>query len=308
MSERQNIQTRLDSISQRSSSSESKDRSKHYDNERQDKDGSTIPRPFVKWAGGKRCLLNDLIANLPETFEEYYEPFVGGGALFFALHNRIKKAYLSDINLDLMLVYSAIKKDPYQLLEALKIHANSHSKDYYYSIRSEHELKDPIDIAARFLYLNRTCYNGLYRVNKAGQFNVPIGDYKNPNIVQEANILACHEALKKAEIKYNEFDHIYPKKNDFVYFDPPYHPTDDASFTSYTKQNFTETDQVRLKDFALNLHKKGVKVMLSNSNTKFIRDIYKNKAFTLLIVNAPRYVNCKSEGRSAVEEVLIRSY
>jgi len=304
MSERQNIQTRLVSVNQHGSQNESK----HFDNECPDKDGSIVPHPFVKWAGGKRCLLNDLIANLPENFGDYYEPFIGGGALFFALHKKIKKAHLSDINLDLVYVYNAIKKDPHQLMEALKIHANNHSKDYYYSIRSKHDFEDSIDIAARFLYLNRTCYNGLYRVNKAGQFNVPMGNYKNPNIVQEVNILACHEALKKAKIEYNDFDHIHPKENDFVYFDPPYHPTDEASFTSYTKQNFTETDQVRLRDFAINLHRKGVKVMLSNSNTKFIRDIYKNKAFTILIVNAPRYVNCKSEGRSAVEEVLIRSY
>jgi|LDZT01.1.fsa_nt_gi DNA adenine methylase len=264
--------------------------------------------PFVKWVGGKRSLINELISNLPSEFNDFYEPFVGGGALFFALNEGLPVAYLSDTNLDLVLTYKVIQKEPQKLIDQLKIHNNNHSEEYYYKIRSQHELQDPIKIAARLLYLNKTCYNGLYRVNKSGHFNVPIGRYTNPNIVQETNILACHEALKSAIVEYKQFDQITPKKDDFVYFDPPYHPTDEASFTTYTKSNFTETDQVRLRDFALELHKRGVKVMLSNSNTKFINDLYKDKAFKIKIVNAPRFVNCKSNKRNAVEEVLIVSY
>lgn len=267
------------------------------------------PYPFVKWAGGKRSLLRDLIQNLPESFNNYYEPFVGGGALFFALFDVIPDtAYLSDINRDLILAYKIVQKKPNELIDLLKYHASRHCKEYYYTIRCQNDLQDPLKIAARIIYLNKTCYNGLYRVNKSGNFNVPIGKYKNPNIVQSKNILSCHEALKNAVIEAKEFDTIRPKENDFVYFDPPYHSTDDISFTTYTSLDFTEKDQIRLRDFALDLCKSGVNVMLSNSNTEFIRELYDVKPFTIKVVNAPRFVNCKSNGRDHVEEVLIRSY
>jgi len=265
-------------------------------------------KPFVKWVGGKRSLINELNDNLPSDFGNYYEPFVGGGALFFALEETLSGSFISDRNLDLIITYNVIKKDPHKLIELLKIHDEKHGKEYYYKVRGKHELQNPIEIAARLIYLNRTCYNGLYRVNKSGHFNVPIGRYKNPNIIQESNILACHKALKSTSIEYRQFDQITPEKGDFVYFDPPYHPTDEASFTTYTKSNFTETDQVRLRDFALKLHKNGVKVMLSNSNTKFINNLYGDKAFKINIVKAPRFINCKSNKRNAVEEVLIVSY
>lgn len=274
----------------------------------QETDVDIVPHPFVKWAGGKRCLIKDLAAHLPDTFGDYYEPFVGGGALFFFLSGRIKKAYLSDTNHDLVCAYNAVKKNPYRLIDLLQKHAGNHAKEYYYTVRSQHDLTDPVEIAARFIYLNKTCYNGLYRVNRAGRFNVPMGNYNNPNIVSEENIVACHEALKIARIEQKEFHQVHPHENDFIYFDPPYHPTGEASFTSYTKENFTAFDQVRLKDFALDLHGKGVLVLLSNSHTEFIRDTYRDTPFSTVIVNAPRYVNCRSDGRSAVEEVLIRNY
>lgn len=264
--------------------------------------------PFVKWAGGKRSIVGELVAAMPTEFRNYYEPFAGGAALFFELHERLMAAYLSDVNLDLIYAYHVIKKDPEQLIQHLSKHAEKHSKPYYYRIRARHALQDPIEIAARFIYLNKTCYNGLYRVNKKGHFNVPMGTYKNPRIVSRDNILACHAALQKATISYMPFDKIKPVEGDFVYFDPPYHPTDETSFTSYTKLDFSEHDQVRLRDFALELHKRGVKVMLSNSNSRFIADLYKSKPFRLNIVHAPRFVNCKPNGRSNVEEVLITTY
>lgn len=265
--------------------------------------------PFVKWVGGKRSIIVHLKKRLPQEFNAYHEPFVGGGALFFEIHRRISSAYLSDSNLDLLLGYSVIKREPQKLIARLKRHAQAHCEDYYYKMRSQHCLQDAVEIAARFLYLNRTCYNGLYRVNKKGEFNVPVGDYENPGIVQEENILLCSRALQKnVTIAYKDFSEIQPSTGDFVYFDPPYHPTDESSFTAYSKNDFTEKDQARLAVLAKVLHERGVKVMLSNSNTKLIRHLFRSPVFRIEIVSAPRMVNCKPNGRGAVEEVLITNY
>ncbi|MBL7057813.1 DNA adenine methylase [Patescibacteria group bacterium] len=265
------------------------------------------PQPFVKWVGGKRSLINELIKRLPKNFNSYYEPFIGGGALFFSLCNKLEKAILIDKNLELVITYNAIKKQPKKLIERLKQHARNHSETHYYFVR-QNKPTSPLDIAARFLYLNKTCFNGLYRVNKSGGFNVPIGKYSNPNIVQESNILACHKALDVAEIKYGDFSHVEPQKQDFAYFDPPYHPTSEASFTAYTKDNFMESDQIRLRDYIVKLHRKGVYIMLSNSSTEFIRDLYKAKYFNHHEVFAPRYINCKPGERGKVSELLITNY
>ncbi len=174
----------------------------------------------------------------------------------------------------------------------------------------ETEPTDEVGVAARFIYLNRTCFNGLYRVNKSGKFNVPIGSYKNPGIVNEDNLMACHKALQKATITYHIYKDIdpMPQAGDFVYLDPPYHPTTEDSFTAYTKENFTEQNQSELRDFALELHRAGVKVMLSNSKTQFIKDLYSDRAFNLYTVQAPRAVNCKPHQRGAVDEYLITNY
>lgn len=266
------------------------------------------PAPFVKWVGGKRFLIQELVSKLPKEFNNYYEPFIGGGALFFEIYESLKFAYLSDINFDLMITYKVIQKNPDKLIGLLKIHAKNHDEKYYYKIRNQHDLQDPIEIAARFIYLNRTCFNGLYRVNKSGQFNVPIGRYTNPNIIQEDNIKAVSQALQKAKIECKSYLQINPEKDDFVYIDPPYQPTADTSFTTYTKYDFTEKDQVELRDYILRLHKKGVKVILSNSNVAFIQDLFKDKIFNIDIVKAPRFINCKPDGRDLVEEVIIRNY
>ncbi|HEX8228278.1 MAG TPA: DNA adenine methylase [Chloroflexia bacterium] len=267
--------------------------------------------PFVKWVGGKRGIIDSLVSRVPEKFGTYYEPFVGGGALFFSLNGRLTDAFLSDTNFELVITYNVIKKDPQSLIEQLEKHTKKHqqnAEEYYYKVRSQHNLKDPVAIAARFIYLNKTCYNGLYRVNKSGEFNVPIGRYTNPTIVQRENIMACSRVLQKSRVEYHEFDAIKPQHGDFVYFDPPYHPTNDSSFTSYTKLDFSEHDQARLRDFALQLHKRGVHVMLSNSDTKFIRDLYSDRAFRIVTVQAPRNVNCKPTQRNSVSEVLITNY
>ncbi len=271
---------------------------------------SSVAAPFVKWVGGKRSLMDALMRRVPETFENYYEPFIGGGALFFELarRKRLSGVCLSDTNIDLVFAYKVIKKDPAALIEKLKTHAAKHGNEYYYKIRAKSGLEEAVDIAARFIYLNKTGYNGLYRVNSKGKFNVPIGRYKNPAIVQEDNLWACHRTLKNAEIRYGNFDAITPQRDDFVYFDPPYHPTDETSFTKYSKLDFTEQDQVRLRDFAVKLHKGGVRVMLSNSDTRFIKDLYKSSVFNIAVVQAPRFVNCKANKRNAVNEVLITNY
>jgi len=265
-----------------------------------------IPAPFVKWVGGKRSIMKELIARLPKKFNTYYEPMVGGGAMFYEISSQIDKAVLSDVNLKLVLTYQVVKNDVDKLIAKLKEHAKNHNKDYYYKIRKQHDLKNPIEIAARFIYLNKTCYNGLYRVNKAGEFNVPMGTYKNPTINQEENLKACNKVLQKATILYSSFERITPSAGDFVYFDPPYHPTSDISFTSYDKDGFTEKDQERLRDFFASLDKQGVHCMLSNSNTPFIRELYKK--YTLEVIEAPRMVNCKPNKRNNVEELVIRNY
>lgn len=264
--------------------------------------------PFVKWVGGKRSIRDELIHRLPPTFGRYWEPFAGGAALFFELHPRLTAATLSDSNLELTIGYSIVKSDPEGLIAKLQQHARRHSESHYYKVRSHHSLQDPVDMAARFLYLNKTCYNGLYRVNKKGEFNVPIGSYTNPEIVQRENILLCSEALQKATIEYREFDTISPAPGDFAYCDPPYHPVSSTSFTKYTRLEFGEREQERLRDFALRLHKQGVLVMLSNSETPLIRSLYKGPTWHLATVQAPRNVNCKPNGRGAVTELIITSY
>ncbi|KKK56208.1 hypothetical protein LCGC14_3066840 [marine sediment metagenome] len=268
----------------------------------------SVAAPFVKWAGGKRGIIGELVSRLPESFKDYWEPFAGGAALFFELAGLIRRAHLSDNNFDLVVTYNAIKRDPDSLIRRLKEHAQKHDSDYYYMIRAQHELQSPVEIAARLIYLNKTCYNGLYRVNRRGEFNVPMGSYKNPDSVTEQNIRACSKALADASIECRQFDTVSPQAGDFVYFDPPYHATVDTSFTNYTKLDFTEQDQVRLRDFALALGKRKVKVMLSNSDTPFIRDLYKTKAFTTATIQAPRMINCKSTKRGTVNEVLITNY
>lgn len=265
--------------------------------------------PFVKWAGGKRSIIDELAKYVPAEFGAYYEAFVGGGALFFHLRDRLTTAILSDINFDLVMTYNVIKKDVEKLVELLESHQTKHNEEYYYQIRDKkRDLQDPIAIAARFLYLNKTCYNGLYRVNKQGFFNVPMGSYKNPDVVNAPNLRLCAEALKISTITLQQFDQIKPSAGDFVYFDPPYHPINSTSFTGYTKLDFTEQDQIRLRDFALSLHKQGVYVMLSNSSASLIRKLYSNKPFTIRSVHAPRYINCKPNERNNVEELLITTY
>ncbi|MCC8418653.1 MAG: Dam family site-specific DNA-(adenine-N6)-methyltransferase [Rickettsia endosymbiont of Glossina mortisans submortisans] len=248
--------------------------------------------------------MKELCLRLPASYNNYYEPFIGGGALFFALIP--DKAIISDINLDLIITYKVIKDEARALIELLAKHKANHSQDYYYAVRKNTNSDNPIEIAARFIYLNKTCYNGLYRVNSKGEFNVPMGAYINPNILDENNIIACSKALQNAEIIYQDFGNILPKPKDFVYIDPPYQPINHTSFTKYTKLDFTEEDQIKLYEKSRELHKNGVYFMLSNSDSDFIKNLY--NSFSIDIVNAPRSINCKSDSRQRTNEVLIRNY
>ena len=267
-------------------------------------------KPVVKWAGGKSQLLEQIEEHLPQEFGTYYEPFIGGGALFFYLWNagRIKKAVISDNNPDLINIYRVIKEKPEELITELKKRKYKNEKEAYYKIR-EWEPRKAVLKAARMLYLNRTCFNGLYRVNSKGKFNVPFGKYKNPKFLNEDNIWAVHEALKDTEIRLCDFEEAVKgaEKGDFVYFDPPYHPlSTTANFTGYTKNSFNEDDQKRLAETFRKLADMGVYVMLSNSYTDFIKGLYED--FNLKIVYARRAINSDAKGRGQIEEYLILSY
>ncbi|MCH9780448.1 MAG: DNA adenine methylase [Alphaproteobacteria bacterium] len=259
--------------------------------------------PFVKWVGGKRGLLPTITKHLPRTIDTYWEPFVGGGAVYFAFADRIGQAYLCDTNEELVLAYRMVKHEVEALIGKLQEHASNHNgKEYYGEIRSQRPV-DALARAARFIYLNKTCYNGLYRVNKSGQFNVPVGTYKRPNICDSERLREASRALRKATILLGDFSQtIACGDDDFVYCDPPYHET----YNSYQPNGFALADQERLRDAALRWAEGGANVMVSNSDTREIRDLYGQ--FRLNEVVSPRQVSCKAASRGRVGELLMTSY
>ncbi|MDC9725058.1 MAG: DNA adenine methylase [Gammaproteobacteria bacterium] len=269
--------------------------------------------PFVKWVGGKRQLMKEIEKYIPSHFSRYYEPFVGGGAVLF--HLQPKNAVINDRNAELINLYRVIKSHPDELIEDLKGHKND--EEYFYDTRlldreknTYSELTD-IQRASRIIYLNKTCYNGLFRVNNAGEFNAPFGRYKNPAIVNANTIKAVSHYLSKNNVQILNTDYKKSlaniRKDAFVYFDPPYDPvSDSANFTGYTKNGFSKRDQVKLKELCDKLHAKGVKFLLSNSSTEFILDLYKD--YNIIPVNAKRAINSKASGRGEVTEVLVRNY
>lgn len=274
------------------------------------------PRPFVKWVGGKRQLLaqfRKLNLYPPELFNiktgRYFEPFVGGGAVFFDLLP--EKGFLSDLNRELVITYNVIKNDVERLVASLKKHKTG--KEYFLKVRAQDTSKlTDLQIASRFIFLNRTCFNGLYRVNSKGEFNVPYGKYANPLICDEDNLRKVSKALQTIEIRHQDYKKILRKarKGDFVYFDPPYYPiSKSASFTSYTKESFLDKEQLELRDTVLELHKRGCFVMLSNSDTPFINKIYSGfKGIRITKVEAGRAINSKGNGRGKITEVLVTNY
>ena len=272
-------------------------------------------KPFVKWAGGKNGLINSLISFIPRNFNSYFEPFVGGGALFFYLKNlnilNSKKIYLNDKNVELINAYKQIKINHNKLLEELEILKNNHSKEYFYKIRNLDRDFDFYSLsevfrAARFIYLNKTCFNGLCRYNAKGNFNTPMGSYKNPKIYDKDLIFSVHEVLKNVSITNKDFEvvSLKAKKGDFVYFDPPYYPLNKtSSFVSYT-DNFSANEQIRLYKLFKMLDCEGIKVLQSNSNTDFIKKLYKD--FEIIEVISKRAINCKGDKRGKITELIIR--
>ncbi|TXJ44360.1 DNA adenine methylase [Brachyspira aalborgi] len=272
-------------------------------------------KPFVKWAGGKNGLINSLISFIPKKFNSYFESFVGGGALFFYLKNlnilNSKKIYLNDKNTELINAYKQIKINPNKLLEELEILKNNHSKEYFYKIRNLDRDFDFYSLsevfrAARFIYLNKTCFNGLCRYNAKGNFNTPMGSYKNPKIYDKDLIFSVHEVLKNVSITNKDFEvvSLKAKKGDFVYFDPPYYPLNKtSSFVSYT-DNFSANEQIRLYKLFKMLDCEGIKVLQSNSNTDFIKELYKD--FEIIEVISKRAINCKGDKRGKITELIIK--
>lgn len=269
--------------------------------------------PFVKWAGGKRQLMESITPLLPKRISSYCEPFLGGGAVFFSIQP--KKAVVNDLNQDLMLVYETIRDDVDALILSLQTHENT--ADYYYMMRDMDRDKKAysalsrVEKASRLLYLNKTCFNGLFRVNSSGEFNTPFGHYKNPNIVNEPVLRAVSQYFSASSITFcsEDFSQTLERvgKGSFVYLDPPYDPlSGTANFTGYNQGGFGRAEQIRLKEACDRLTKRGVKFMLSNSATDFIRELY--QAYDVTVVKAKRAINANARKRGAVEEVLIRNY
>jgi len=266
-------------------------------------------KPFIKWAGGKTKLLGQIMPLIPKKYNAYYEPFLGGGAVFFNLAP--KKAFLSDTNEELINLYEVIRDRANHLIQELRQYDSSEA--CYYKCRDKdrepgYKLMTSVQKAARTLYLNKTCWNGLYRVNSKGQFNVPFGKRKNPNIIDEDTILSCSYALKDVSLEVEDFRIVLdiPEEGDFVYLDPPYVPLNATSFTSYTKDGFSWDDQLALKVLCDELNDKGVRFMQSNSNSELVLDLYKD--YTITTIYAPRFINSKGNKRNKIEEVAITNY
>ncbi len=290
-----------------------------------------LAKPFLKWAGGKGQLLAEIESRLPQDIktgeiDTYVEPFVGGGAVFFHVAKKyegVRKFFLFDVNKDLVDCYNAIKRAPKCIVRKLKRLENqflsldkARRKVLYYRIRTQFNRdKDP----AKLIFLNKTCYNGLYRVNRQGQFNVPFGEYKNPRICDRENLQGVSELLQRVEIRVGDFTQSLPYVDDrtFVYFDPPYRPiSPTANFTSYSKDSFYEKDQVRLAKFCMEITTKGAAFLLSNSDPKnenpsdrfFETNYPEDLGFHIDTVSASRAINCKPLGRGQINELLITNY
>ena len=275
------------------------------------------PKPFVKWAGGKRQLLPVLSQHIPQNFETYFEPFLGGGAVLFNLisKNPHLQCFVSDLNSTLILSYITIRDKVNKLIISLEEHSENYFKnpeEYYYRVRNNNP-KNQIDKVSRLIFLNKTCFNGLYRVNSKGKFNVPIGKYVNPNIVNKENLLAVSNVLqsKGISIKCEDFTTSLRRaqKDDFVYLDPPYQPVSStANFTSYTNDNFDYKDQERLFTEFKKLDSKGCKILLSNSKSQEVLDLFSEYSDNIIEINTNRFINSNSKKRTGHVEILIKNY
>lgn len=274
-----------------------------------------LAQPFLKWAGGKRQLLSTIRNFIPKSYSSYFEPFVGAGAVFLSL--QCKKCTINDTNQELINCYQVIRDRPGELINLCKIYKKKNSKDFFYQIReldrqeSFYKLSS-IERAARIIYLNKTCFNGLFRVNSSGQFNVPYGDYANPAIVDEEIVYAVSSYLNSNQVSVlnGDFEDSVTKARSgaFVYFDPPYHPiSDTSSFTGYDLNGFDAKEQKRLKNLCDRLSDKGCKVLLSNSNARLIRELYSDDRYEIVEVEANRAINSVGSKRGKISELLIHN-
>ncbi|MDR0512866.1 MAG: DNA adenine methylase [Treponema sp.] len=275
-------------------------------------------KPYLKWAGGKRQLLEEIKKHIPYDIKShtYYEPFVGAGAVFFAL--KPQKAIINDLNSQLIFTYNAIKENVDDLIVLLKGYENKNNSQYYYEIRNADRDAQTFNVlpntekAARMIYLNKTCYNGLYRVNSSGFFNVPFGRYKNPVICEEILLRQISDYFNsnKITILNGDFECVLKTadKKSFVYLDPPYYSADKTHFTSYQAEGFGVQEQERLCYVVKELTVRGVKCLLSNSDSPFIRTLYGDEIFKIISVKAKRFINADSCGRGEVNEVLIKNF
>lgn len=266
-------------------------------------------KPFFKWAGGKKLIVKELVKRLPPTMNNYYEPFLGSGALFFEIQHLAKTCFLSDVNEELISAYLAMKDDFPTLVTGLELAEYNHyafEKIYYNYIRNRVKIGDGIYRASRFIYLMNTCFNGLYRVNKENKFNTPIGARLNKTLFDWQNLKIAHQVLQNTVIKHQDFSSIKPQEGDFVYFDPPYIPLNGKNPAQYTANRFTIDDHIRLRDLALELSKQGVNVMISQADSDIVRELYID--FKMEQIPVRRRISCQADNRKVVEELIITSY
>ena len=261
-----------------------------------------MPQPFLKWPGGKRAIMPQIAQYFPDQFNYYWEPFLGAGAPFFHLLPRITHAELSDSNQQLIETYHAVRDNLTETCHELGQHASHHHQpDYYYQVRDRLKPTTPAQAAARLIYLNRTCFNGLYRVNHQGRFNVPRGSYNNPTINQPVNLARVSLSLKNQTVVHQDFADIRPQPGDLVYCDPPY----DLTFDQYTTAGFKVQDLLRLRNAALAWHRNGAYIVISNSDTQSVREAFSGPDFTIHTITAPRHVSRNASGRSPTDELII---
>jgi DNA adenine methylase len=277
-----------------------------------------LVKPFLKWAGGKRQLLSEIKKHIPKGINNYtyYEPFIGAGAVLFDLQPQ--RAVINDFNKQLILAYNVIKENVEELIMLLKNYKKMNDEEYYYEIRNldrdsaTFNKLTNIEKTARLIFLNKTCFNGLYRVNSQGLFNVPYGRNKNPAICEELSLRQISDYLNANEIKILNIDFepavLDANKNSFIYFDPPYHSPDKTKFTGYQADGFGEEEQERLRNVMIETTNRGAKCLLSNADTDYIRELYDYAPFEIISVQAKRAINSNSAGRGAVNEVLIKNW
>jgi DNA adenine methylase len=269
---------------------------------------------FLKWAGGKLQLIEQFKNLFPLNFNDYYEPFIGSGAVFFYVKSKLKphRAILSDINEELINCFVVVRDRPSELIELLLNHRNNHSKQYYYKVRSiEDNRLDSVESAARLIYLNKTCFNGLFRVNSKGQFNVPFGDYQKPRIFDKNILFQASQLLQDVELRVMSFEKVldFAGKDDFVYLDPPYIAlSKTSSFTNYSKEHFCVKQHKKLSEVFRILDSHGSFVMLSNSNHPLIKELYGDYENSIITVRAKRMINSIGSKRGAINEIVLRNY